>query len=135
MKSRILGALLIFTVGCGASQINQARQGVVAGIHVFSTAAQALQAARGAEEQSLLKRVDDRSMTVDQAEVEYKAWMAKGQKAVDALETLWDSIKAGASVIAAVDAKLAGDLPGALANITEALAHVAAALADLGVKI
>lgn len=135
MKAVGLALVLALGSACSTSQLNQARQGIVAGIHVFSTGSQALEAARQAEEDSLLKRVDAKQLTADAAEAEYRSWMARGQKAVTALVTLWDAIKSAASVVAALDSKLAGDLPGASAAIVSALANAAAALADIGVRI
>lgn len=134
---RGLAIALILTLGagCATTQIDRANQAALVGLHVFTTGADALEAAKEAEEQSLIEQVQAGKLSPDAAEAQYEAWMRKAVIAQKLLVELFHAVASVADTVAAIDAKQQGDLAGAMAKVVALVAEATQALADVGVKL
>ncbi len=137
MKALSLALALVMAglSGCATTSIDRARSSVTIGVGVFSAGVESLDKVDAAKQADLIAQYRAGKLSLEDAKAQYAAFSAKFDVAVKAVMALWDAIKTTVSVINAADAKLGGDVAGALAHLTAALAQAVQALHDVGVKI
>lgn len=137
MRQKSIAAIALvclFAIGC-TSALDRAKQTVTVAEKVWSVGWDELRSLDQATKDALQAQFDAGTLTAEQAEAKFNAWIAKRTKAVLALNELKHAFTLAGLGIEAYEAGKTKDLTAVMVDAAKAFTEALAALADAGVHM